>query len=72
MIFCWIPNNRPWGNFLLNYAMDYLKFVSFSSSRLAQGTSVQGRDRGPSHKQSLDSSTFEIQKSYCPPPRELC
>ena len=72
MIFCWIPNNRPWGNFLPNYAMDHHKYVSFSFSKLAQGTSVQGRDRGPSHKQSLDSINFEIQKSYCPPPRELC
>ena len=27
MIFCWIPNNRPWGNFLLNYAMDYLHLL---------------------------------------------
>ena len=72
MIFCWIPNNRPWGNFLLNYAMDYLKFVSFSSSRLAQGTSVQGRDRGPSHKQVTGLQYFRNSKVLLSSPRELC
>ena len=47
--------------------MDLHKYISFSLAKIAQGTSVQGRDRGPSHKQSLDSIGLGIQRSHFPP-----
>ena len=72
MIFCWIPNNRPWGNFLLNYAMDYLSLFLFYLLGLHRVPLSKDVTGVPHIKQSLDSSTFEIQKSYCPPSRELC
>ena len=47
------------------------KYVSLSISKIAQGTSVQRRDRGPSHKHLMVSFVLGIQPSYISPPHEL-
>ena len=49
-------------NFLPNYCNGpIISIYRFPLTKIAQGTSVQGRDRGPSHKQSLDSIGLGIQ-----------
>ena len=47
------------------------KYVSLSISKIAQGTSVQRRDRGPSHKHLMFPFVLGIQPSYIPPPHKL-
>ena len=50
------------------------KYVSLSISKIAQGTSVQRRDRGPSHKHVMAffCLVLVVQSAFISPPHKLC
>ena len=52
--------------------MDLEKYLSLSSSKIAQGTSVQRRDRGPSHKHVMVFFVLGVQSAFTSPLHKLC
>ena len=53
--------------------MDLEKYLLLSITKIAQGTSVQKRDRGPSHKHVMAFFlVLVVQSAFISPPHKLC